>query len=50
MLPNLKNISVLFKIYLKSLDSVILIESRATRHSAVSAFTETFEFLEHSLA
>ena len=27
-----------------------IIESRATRHSAVSAFTETVEFLERSLA
>ena len=42
--------------YMKSLDSVILasrdnlMESRATRHSAVSAFTETVEFLERSLA
>ena len=30
--------------YIKS-----IIESRATRHSAVSAFTETVEFLERSL-
>ena len=29
---------------------VYVIESRATRHSAVSAFTETVEFLERSLA
>ena len=40
--------------YMKSLDYFILapttIESRATRHSAVSAFTETIEFLERSLA
>ena len=48
MLPNLKSISELFKMYMKSLDSFILasrdiIESRATRHSAVSTFTETVE-------
>ena len=34
--------------YMKSLDSYYIIESRATRHSAVSAFTETVEFLERS--
>ena len=49
--PNLKSISELFKMYIKSLDSFInIIESRASRHSAVSAFTETVEFLERSLA
>ena len=48
--PNLKSISELFKIYMKSLDSHAMIESRATRHSAVSAFTETAEFLKRSLA
>ena len=49
--PNLKSISELFKMYMKSLDSFILaMESRTTRHSAVSAFTETVEFLERSLA
>ena len=43
--PNLKSLSELFKmIYMKS-----LMESRATRHSAVSAFTETVEFLQRSL-
>ena len=31
----------LFKMYMKSLDSYAIIESRATRHSAVSALTET---------
>ena len=45
--PNLKSISELFKMYTKSLDSFILasrtMESRAARHSAVSAFTETVE-------
>ena len=35
--------------YIKSFDSHAIIESRATRHSAVSAFTETVEFLERSL-
>ena len=53
--PNLNCISDLFKMYMKSLDTFILasrnsIESRATRHLAVSAFTETVEFLERSLA
>ena len=48
--PNLKSISELFKIYMKSLDSFIKTDSRATRHSAVSAFTETVELLERSLA
>ena len=54
--PNLKSLSELFKIYMKSLDSFklasrdTLMESRATRHSAVSAFTETVEFLKRSLA
>ena len=48
--PNLKSISELFKMYMKSLDSHAIIESRATRISTVSAFTETVEFLEHSLA
>ena len=53
--PNLKSISELFKMYMKSLDSFILasrdnlMESPATRHSAVSAFTETVEFLQRSL-
>ena len=53
--PNLKSLSELFKMYMKSLDSCILasrdnlMESRATRHSAVSAFTETVEFLQCSL-
>ena len=42
-LPNLKSISELFKMYMKSLDSHAIIESRATRHSTVSAFTETVE-------
>ena len=48
--PNLKSISELFKMYMKSLDSLILANtgSRATRHSAVSAFMETVEFLERS--
>ena len=52
--PNLKSISELLKMYMKV--SILLykhhaiIESRATRHSAVSAFTETVEFLERSLA
>ena len=42
--------------YLKSLDLLYMykhhaiIESHATRHSAVSAFTETVEYLERSLA
>ena len=46
----------IWKVYLNyskctwSLDSFFMIESRATRHSAVSAFTETVEFLERSLA
>ena len=35
---------------MKSLDSHATMESRATRHSAVSAFTETVEFLERNLA
>ena len=47
--PNLISISELFKMYMKSLDSFIL-APRATRHSTVSAFTETVEFLECSLA
>ena len=47
---NMKSISELFKIYMKSLDYHTFIESRATRYSAVSAFTETVEFLERSLA
>ena len=52
--PNLKSISELFKMYMKNLDFFILasrdnlMESRATRHSAVSASTETVEFLERS--
>ena len=48
--PNLKSISELFKMYLESLDSHATIESKVTRHSAVSAFTEIAEFLERSLA
>ena len=53
--PNLKSLSELFKMYMKSLDSFIvasrdnLMESHATRHSAVSAFMETVEFLQRSL-
>ena len=53
--PNMKSLSELFKMYMKSLDSFILasrdnlMESPATRHSAVSAFTETVEFLQRSL-
>ena len=47
--PNLKSISESFKMYIKS-RFFYMIESRATRHSAVSAFTETVEFLERSLA
>ena len=39
-----KSISELFKMYMKSLDSFILIVSRATRH----AFTETVEFLDRA--
>ena len=49
-LPNLKSISELFKMYMKSLDSFILASRDATSHTAVSAFTETVEFLERSLA
>ena len=54
--PNLGSISELIKMYMKSLDSQhvyqhhAIIESRATRHSAVSAFTEIVELLERSLA
>ena len=52
--PNLKSISELFKMYMKSLDSFIL----ASRDNWVSCnqtlgclrFTETVEFLERSLA
>ena len=52
--PNLKSLSELFKMYMKSIYQYAsrdnLMESRATRHSAVSAFTETDEFVERSLA
>ena len=48
--PNLKSISELFKMYMKSLDSFILASRdtwvRATRHSAL---TEIVEFLDRSL-
>ena len=44
--PNLKSIYE----FMKSPDSHAIIESRATRHSTVSAFTETVEFLKRSLA
>ena len=42
--PNLKSISQLFEMYMKS-RFFYMIESRATRPSAVSACTETVEFL-----
>ena len=45
--PNLKSISE--NVHEKS-RFFYIIESRATRHSDVSAFTETVEFLERSLA
>ena len=51
--PNLKGISELFKMYMKS--PILLyklhgiIESSVTRDSAVSAFKEKVEFLERSL-
>ena len=48
--PNLYNISELFKMYILLYKHHAIIESRATRHSAVSAFTETAEFLKRSLA
>ena len=48
--PNLKKyIWIIQNVHEKS-RFFYIIESRATRHSAVSAFTETFEFLERSLA
>ena len=49
--PNLKSVSELFKMYMNSLGSFILVfRDIEARHSAVSAFTETVEFLERSLA
>ena len=44
--PNLKKyIWIIQNVHEKSRFFYIMIESRATRHSAVSTFTETVEFL-----